>query len=94
MSFEGKRSLPKLFIIASIAIIAIFVASMYKDIAFIREPVTEDVIVTGKADSDCIVDTSDSIMSSKTIKNCELQAGEKITISYKKGLPTAVVAEP
>ncbi|CAE6486316.1 MAG: hypothetical protein QXG67_04355 [Candidatus Nitrosotenuis sp.] len=94
MSFEGKRSLPVLFIIASVAIIAVFVASMYKDIMVLRETVTEEIMISGKLDDKCIIDTSDSIMSSKTIENCDLEVGAKSSVTYKKGLPTAELVKP
>ncbi len=94
MSFEGKRNIPVLFIVASAAIIAVFVASMFKDIAVLRETVTEEITVSGKLDDKCIIDTSDAIMSSKTIENCNLEMGAKATVIYKKGLPTAELVKP
>lgn len=94
MSFEGKRSLPVLFIIASVAIIAVFAASMFKDLTVLRQTVTEEKMISGKLDDKCVIDTSDSTMSSKTIENCDLQIGEKATVTYKKGMPTAVIVKP
>jgi hypothetical protein len=94
MSFERKRSLPVLFIIASVAIIAVFAASMFKDLTVLRQTITEENTVAGKLDSKCIIDTSDSTMSSKTINNCDLQIGEKATVTYKKGMPTAEIVRP
>lgn len=94
MSFEKKRSLPVLFIIASVAIIAVFAASMFKDIMVLREAINEEAVVSGNLDGKCIVDTSDSIMSSKTVENCDLQVGAKPTVTYKKGMPTAELVRP
>ncbi|MFY9299587.1 MAG: hypothetical protein WAO91_00150 [Candidatus Nitrosotenuis sp.] len=74
---------------ASVAIIAVFVASMFKDIMVLRETATEEITVSGKLDIKCIVDTSYSIMSSKTIEGCDLEVDSKSTVTYKKGPLTA-----
>lgn len=95
MSFEGKtRSLTVLFCVAAVALIAFFSVSMFKDVAFIRDSVTEQVVIAGKTNGNCIVDTPDSVMSSKTVNNCDLEVGTKVTVTYKKGLPTAELVSP
>ncbi|MFN4336365.1 MAG: hypothetical protein ACK4FV_02145 [Candidatus Nitrosocaldus sp.] len=48
--------------------------------------VTEEVIVTHNLDDgSCIVDTTDTVLSAKTVKNCNVQAGTRIKVSYEKG---------
>lgn len=94
MTSDRKRSLPVLFIIASVAIIAVFAASMFKDIAVSRQTITEEVMISGRLDNKCIIDTSDSTMSSKTIENCDIRIGDKATVTYRKGMPTAEIVNP
>lgn len=48
--------------------------------------VTEEVMVTHNlGDGSCIVDTTDTVLSAKTVRNCNLQEGTRITVSYEKG---------
>ena len=58
---------------------------------FIREDVTEEVEIFRSADGNCYVDTSDKIP--KTIENCNLKEGTKVTISYEHGLPWATIVK-
>ena len=53
----------------------------------IREDITEEVEIFRSADGNCYVDTIDGIP--KTIKNCNLQQGSIVTITYGHGLPWA-----
>lgn len=95
VSFEGRgRSLTVLFCIAAAAIVAFFAVSMFKDTALVRDSVTEEVAISGKTDGNCVVDTTDLVMSSKTISNCDLEVGTKVTAKYKKGLSTAELVLP
>ncbi|GBC73243.1 hypothetical protein HRbin04_00640 [archaeon HR04] len=48
--------------------------------------ITEEVVITHTlGDGSCIVDTTDTVLSAKTVKNCNLKEGTKITVSYEKG---------
>lgn len=48
--------------------------------------ITEDVVITHTLDDgSCIVDTTDTVLSAKTVRNCNLKEGTKITVSYEKG---------
>ncbi|MEM0364327.1 MAG: hypothetical protein QW450_01645 [Candidatus Nitrosocaldus sp.] len=48
--------------------------------------VTEEVMVThALGDGSCIVDTTDTVLSAKTVKNCNLKEGTKVKVSYEKG---------
>ena len=53
---------------------------------------TEEVEIFRSADGNCYVDTSDKIP--KTIENCNLKEGTKVTISYEHGLPWATIVNP
>lgn len=96
MSFEGvkSRNLTVLFGIAAAAIIGFFAVSMFMGTPIVRDSITEESTILAKTGTDCIVDTNDSIMSSKTITNCELEVGTTVKITYKSGLPTARLASP
>lgn len=95
MSLEGRsRNLTVLFCIAAVAIVAFFAVSMFKGTALVRDSVTEDVTIIGKANGNCVIDTVDPVMSSKTVSNCDLEVGTKVTAKYKKGLSTAELASP
>jgi len=93
VSFEGKRNLTVLFIIIGVAVVAFLAVSMFKDTPLVREKITEEVIINGKINNSCVVETSDSVMSSKKIQNCDLSVGTKVKISYQKALPTAEIIE-
>lgn len=82
-----------LFGIISIAVIAFFVFSMLKGENILSDSITEEVLVFDKVNERCIVDTKDTIMSSKTIDNCEFAIGKNVTITYQKGHPTAQITQ-
>jgi len=58
----------------------------------IREDVYEDVVILTNDNGICYVETTDSIP--KTIENCILQANDKTTIKFGKGLAWATIVEP
>ena len=58
----------------------------------VREDVFEDVEILGNNNGICYVETLDNIP--KTIENCNLQKGDKVTIKYGEGLAWASVVEP
>ena len=96
MSFEGtkSRNLTVLFGIAAAAIVGFFAVSMFMGAPIIRDTITEEVSIMAKTGTDCIVDTKDSIMSSKTITGCDFPVGTNVKITYKSGLPTAQIESP
>lgn len=96
MSFEGikSRNLTILFGIVAAAIIGFFTVSMFWGAPIVRDSITEEVSITARVDNDCIVDTKDAIMSSKTITDCDLPVGAKTIITYKSGLPMAQLESP
>lgn len=95
MSLEGRsRNLTVLFCIVAVAIVAFFAVSMFKDTTLVRDSVTEDVTIIGKTNGNCVIDTVDPVMSSKTVSNCDLEVGTKVTAKYKKGLSTAELVSP
>jgi len=58
----------------------------------IREDVYEDVIILTNDDGVCYVETSDNVP--KTIEDCTLNAGDKITIKFGDGLAWATIVTP
>jgi len=93
VSLEGKRNLTVLFILGGLAVVAFVAISMFKDVPLIREEITEEVTINGKIDNSCVIETKDSIMSSKKIENCDLPVGAKAKVIYQKALPTAEIVE-
>lgn len=57
----------------------------------IREDVFEEVVILNNDNGRCYVETTDSIP--KIIDNCNLQAGDKATIKFGKGLAWASIVE-
>lgn len=95
MSLEtaSTKSLVMLFgIIAAGA--AIFIAlAVFPATNLIRETVTAEGVVTFSSNGECVVDTPDGIP--KTVKNCDLPAGTKVTVSYQQGMYEAeIVLQP
>jgi len=58
----------------------------------IREDVFEDVVILSNDDGTCYVETIDDIP--KIIENCELNAGDKVTIKFGKDLAWATIITP
>ena len=58
----------------------------------IREDVFEDVVILSNDDGTCYVETTDSIP--KIIENCEMAAGDEVTIKFGKDLAWATVVTP
>jgi len=95
VSIEGRgRSLTVLFCIAAIAVVVFFAVSMFRGTSVVRESVMEDVTIVGKTKDNCVIDTIDPVMSSKTISNCNLEVGTKVTAKYQQGLSTAELVGP
>lgn len=58
----------------------------------IREDVYEDVIILSNDNGICYVATTDDVP--KTIENCEMNAGDEVTIKFGKDLAWATIVEP
>ena len=58
----------------------------------IREDVFEDVIILANDSGTCYVETIDAVP--KIIENCELSAGDEVTIKFGKDLAWATIANP
>ena len=58
----------------------------------IREDVFEDVVILSNDNGTCYVETDDNVP--KIIENCELDAGDKVTIKFGKDLAWATVVTP
>ena len=58
----------------------------------IREDVFEDVVILTNDDGICYVETIDNVP--KTIKDCNLNPGDKTTIKFGKDLAWASIVSP
>ena len=58
----------------------------------IREDVYEDVVILTNDDGICYVETMDKVP--KTIEDCSLNPGDKVTIKFGKDLAWATVVKP
>ena len=58
----------------------------------IREDVFEDVIILSNDNGTCYVETIDSVP--KIIDNCEMSAGDDVTIKFGKDLAWATIVTP
>jgi hypothetical protein len=58
----------------------------------IREDIFEDVIILANDSGTCYVETIDA--SPKIIENCELSAGDEVTIKFGKDLAWATIVNP
>ncbi len=58
----------------------------------IREDVFEETELLSSVDGVCYVNTIDNIP--KTIQDCYLEQGSKVTIKYGEGLAWATIVEP
>jgi len=58
----------------------------------IREDVFEEIEILSNADGICYANTIDNIP--KTIRDCYLEQGSKVTIKYGEGLAWATIVEP
>jgi len=58
----------------------------------IREDVFEQTEIFSNVDGTCYVNTSDHVP--KTIKNCNVSEGTKVTIKYGEGLAWASIVNP
>ncbi len=58
----------------------------------IREDVFEETELLSSIDGVCYVNTIDDIP--KTIQNCYLEKGSKVTVKYGEGLAWATIVEP
>ena len=58
----------------------------------IREDVFENVVILSNDDGTCYVETIDAVP--KIIKNCDLTAGDEVTIKFGKDLAWATIVTP
>ena len=58
----------------------------------IREDVFEETEILSSADGICYVNTKDNIP--KTIEDCYLEQGTKVTVKFGEGLAWATIVEP
>ena len=58
----------------------------------IREDVFENVVILSNDDGTCYVETIDSVP--KIINNCEMSAGDDVTVKFGKDLAWATIVTP
>jgi len=58
----------------------------------IREDVYEEAVILTNDDGICYVETVDNIP--KTIENCTLETGNKVTVKFGRDLAWATIVEP
>ncbi|MFB5645263.1 MAG: hypothetical protein ACE5R3_01545 [Nitrosopumilaceae archaeon] len=58
----------------------------------IREDVFEEVVIIKNDEGTCYVETDDLVP--KTIRNCDKQPGDKVTIKFGKDLAWAEIVSP
>lgn len=58
----------------------------------IREDVFEEVVIIKNDEGTCYVETEDLVP--KTIRNCDKQPGDKVTIKFGKDLAWAEIVSP
>jgi len=51
----------------------------------VKQSITEEVLVTHRVGDVCIVDTTDTTLSAKQVKNCTAVEGSRITVRYEQG---------
>jgi hypothetical protein len=73
-----------IFIAAGVVIIFAIFGSSAKNL--FSEPITEDVPVKLKKESECVVEPSDGIP--RTISNCNYTVGDILSVTYKPQQPT------
>lgn len=95
MAFEttSTKSLVILFgVLAAGAAIFISVI-VFPASNLVRETTTGEGVILSTSNNECVVETPDEIP--KTIKNCDLAEGTKVTVSYQKGMYEAtIVSQP
>jgi|FaiFalFF_MnMetaG_3_1042247.scaffolds.fasta_scaffold00456_14 hypothetical protein len=57
----------------------------------VKPTITEEVLVTHRIGDTCIVDTKDTALSAKEVKNCTVSEGSKVTVRYEQGSREAVI---
>lgn len=89
----SSRGLLILFGLIVTGIAVIFSTVIFPITNLIRETVITDGVVVSNSNGECIVDTPDNIP--KVIKNCDLQAGSKVTVSFLEEMYKAkIVSQP
>ena len=96
MALEGTstRSMMLLFGIIAAGAMIFMATAVFPATNLVRATVTEEATVVESSGGKCIVDTKDTMLSSKTISGCDLPLGSKVKVSYQKGLPTAQIVSP
>lgn len=86
MSFQNIAlwKLAIIFVVTGVVIILALLGSSAKNL--FSGPITEQVPVMLKKESDCIVEPSDGIP--RIITNCQFSVGDNLTVAYKSKQPT------
>jgi hypothetical protein len=91
MTFEtaSMRSMAIVFGLIAAGAAVFLAVAVFPATNLVRDTITVEGIIVSSSNSECVVDTPDEIP--KVIKNCNLEPGTKVTVSYQEGLFEATI---
>ena len=92
MKLSSSQQQGLVFLCAFVAVGIVLSTMVFPFWHLIREDVFEDVVILNNDDGTCYVETTDAVP--KIIENCELNAGDEVTIKFGKDLAWAYVVTP
>ncbi len=92
MKLSSSQQQGLVFVCAFLAVGIVLSTAVFPFWHLIREDVFEDVVILNNDNGTCYVETTDAVP--KIIKNCELNAGDEVTIKFGKDLAWADVVTP
>ena len=92
MKLSSSQQQGLVFVCAFVAVGIVLSTMVFPFWHLIREDVFEDVVILNNDDGTCYVETTDAVP--KIIENCELNAGDEVTIKFGKDLAWADVVTP
>jgi len=95
MAFEttSTKSLVVLFGILAAGAALFMALVVFPGSNLIRETVTAEGTILNSSNGQCVVETPDEIP--KTVKDCDMPEGSKVTVKFQKGMYEAtIVSQP
>ena len=92
MKLSSSQQQGLVFVCAFLAVGIVLSTMVFPFWHLIREDVFEDVIILNNDDGTCYVETIDAVP--KIIENCDLTAGDEVTIKFGKDLAWATIVTP
>lgn len=91
---SSTKNLLVLFgIIAAGAVVFIAVV-VFPATELIRETITEEATVIHSSDGQCVVETTDTIFTAKTVSDCDLPVDTTVTVQYQQSMSEASLVRP